>query len=197
MCGINLYGIAHVADVDRLHDVGLGVRHLGDLLGHHQVGILAADTDRFAALAVDGGDDLLVDGAGQHHLDDIDSGLVGDAQAVDEIGLDLELLQHGGDLRAAAMHHDRVHARLLQVDDVLGEGVGQCLVAHGMPAELDDDRLLVIADQVRQRLGQDARLVLGIHLHFARTGIGLAQLRHGNPLAPLGGAQNTGTSGHL
>ena len=31
-------------------------------------------------------------------------------------------------------------------------------VAHGVAAELDDDGLLVVADAVRQRLGQDARL---------------------------------------
>ena len=71
---------------------------------------------------------------------------------------DLQLLEHGGDLRAAAVHDDRVNARLLEVDDVLREGVGERLVAHGVAAELDDDRLLVVADEVRQRLGQDARL---------------------------------------
>ena len=69
-----------------------------------------------------------------------------------------QLLQHAGDLRPAAVHDDRVDARLLEVDDVLREGLGQPGVAHGVAAELDDDGLLVVANQVRQRLGQDARL---------------------------------------
>ena len=159
---VDLDRIADIADVHRLHDVGLGVRHLGDLLGDHQVGILAADADSLAALPVDGADDLLVDGAGQHHLDHFDRRLVGDAQAVHEVGFDLELLQHGRDLRAAAMDDDRIDAGLLEVDDVLGESVGERLVAHGIAAELDDDGLLIVADEVRQGLGEDGGLFLRV-----------------------------------
>ena len=73
-----------------------------------------------------------------------------------------------GDLRAAAVDDDRIDARQLEIDDVLGEGVGQRLVAHGVAAELDDDGLLVVADQVRQRLGQDARLDLRRQVDFVR-----------------------------
>jgi hypothetical protein len=42
---------------------------------------LAAQADCLAAGLVDEADDLLVDGAGQHHLDDFDGFGVGDAQA--------------------------------------------------------------------------------------------------------------------
>ncbi len=73
-------------------------------------------------------------------------------------------LQHGGDLRAAAVHDDGVHARLLQVDDVLRERVRQRRIAHRVAAELDDDGLVVIAYEMRQRLGQDARLNVGRRL---------------------------------
>ena len=63
-----------------------------------------------------------------------------------------------GDLRPAAVHDDRVDARLLQVDDVLREGVRKLGVAHGVAAELHDDGLLVVANEVRNGFGQDARL---------------------------------------
>ena len=51
--------------------------------------------------------DLLVDRAGEHHLDHLDGRRVGDAQAVDEGARDVEPLQHVADLRPAAVHHDR------------------------------------------------------------------------------------------
>ena len=98
---------------------------------------------------------------GQHHLDHFDGGLVGDPQAVHELALELQPLQHAGDLRAAAVHDDRVHARLLEQHDVLREGRGQVGVAHGVAAELDDHGLLVVALHVRQGFGQDARLLQG------------------------------------
>ena len=155
---IDLGGIADVADVDRLHQVRFRVRHLGDLAGDHQVGVLAGDADRLAALPVDGRDDILVDEARQHHLDHLDGGLVGDAQAVHELALEREPLQHAGDLRAAAVHDDGVHARLLEEHDVLGEGRRQGRVAHGVAAVLDHHGLPVVALHVRQGLGEDARL---------------------------------------
>ena len=43
--------------------------------------------------------------------DDVDALGVGDAQAVDELGLLAEASHEVGDLRAAAVHDDRVHAR--------------------------------------------------------------------------------------
>ena len=83
---VDLDRIADIADVDRLHQVRLGVGHLGDLARDHQVGVFAADADGLAALPVDGRDDVLVDEAGEDHLDHLDGGLVGDAQALHEVG---------------------------------------------------------------------------------------------------------------
>src|SRR5581483_8434020 len=51
-------------------------------------------------------DDLLVDRAGQHHLDDLDGLGVGDAQPGGEFRLDAQFLQHVADLRPAAMDDD-------------------------------------------------------------------------------------------
>ena len=158
---VDLGRVADVADVDRLHEIGLRVGHLGDLAGDHQVGVLAGDADRLAALPVDGGDDVLVDQAGQHHLDHLDGGLVGDAQAVHELALQLQALEHAGDLRAAAVHDDRVHAGLLEQHDVLREGGGEVGVAHGVAAELHHHDLLVVALHVRQGFGQDVGLLQG------------------------------------
>jgi hypothetical protein len=83
------------------------------------------------------------------------------------------------------VHHDRVNARLLQVDDVLREGVGERGIAHGVAAELDDDGLVVVADEVGQRLGEDARLHMRRGLGLGRRA-GLLRLRdrlHGPGLA--------------
>ena len=49
-----------------------------------QTAVFAAQTDRHAAVPVDQGDDLLVDLADQHHLDDVHRLLVGDAHAAHE-----------------------------------------------------------------------------------------------------------------
>mgnify|MGYP002132784430 CR=1 FL=1 len=47
---IDLVRLADVADVDRHHQIGLRVGHLGNLLGDHQIGILAGDADGLATL---------------------------------------------------------------------------------------------------------------------------------------------------
>ena len=72
--------------------------------------------------------------------------------------LSCQPLQHAGDLRAAAVHDDGVHARLLEQHDVLGEGRRQRRIAHGVAAVLDHHGLPVVALHVRQGFGQDARL---------------------------------------
>mgnify|MGYP006994439424 CR=1 FL=1 len=83
------------------------------------------------------------------------------------------------------MHDDRIDAGELQVDDVLGEGLGEFLVAHGVAAEFDDDRFLVVIDEVRQSLSKDARLRLGIDNDLARRRcLGLPAFCHRRVLLP-------------
>ena len=127
------------------------------LAGADQAAVLAADADRQRAGAGDQAGDVFVDGAGQHHLHHLDHRRVGDAQAVDEGGLDGEPLQHRVDLRAAAMHHHRVDADLLQQGDVAGELLGEAFLAHGVAAVFHHDGGAGIAAQERQRLGEHAR----------------------------------------
>ncbi len=138
----------------------------------HHVAVLAAQPDGLAALRRDPADDLLVDGAGQHHLDDLDRGLVGDAQARLELALDPEPLQHRPDLRSAAVHHDGFEARLLEQNDVLGEILRRRLVAHGVPAVLDDHHLLVVALHVRQSLHEDLGALVRGGGHAGGGGLG-------------------------
>ena len=69
-------------------------------------------------------------------------------------------MQHASNLRAAAVHDDRIDARLLQVNDVLRKSVGKFGVAHRVAAEFHDDGLLVITNQMRDGFGQDARLLM-------------------------------------
>ena len=94
--------LAHVAD-----EAEPLVAHLdGD-----EPGVLAREADRVRAVLVERGDDLAVHLADERHAHDVDGLGVGDAQAVDELGLLAEPLHEVADLRAAAVHDDRVHAR--------------------------------------------------------------------------------------
>jgi hypothetical protein len=68
----------------------------------------------------------------------------------------IEPLQHRADLRAAAMHHDGIDARLLHQHDVLREMLGDAAF-HGVAAIFHDDGLAVIAQDEGQRLDEDAR----------------------------------------
>jgi len=93
----------------------------------HHVAVLAAQADRLAAGLVDIADQLLVDRAREHHLDDLDGRGIGDAQARREFRFDTEPLQHGRDLRPAAMHHHRIDRGLLQKHDCRAQTLWRCL----------------------------------------------------------------------
>ena len=138
------------------------------LLGKDHVAVLAAEPDRPFALGIDERDDLLVDEAGQNHLDDLDGGLVGDPQAAFELALDAHPGEHLADLRPAAMHHDGVHAGLLQERDVARKSLAERRVAHGVAAVFHHDGLVLVALHVGQRLGEQPGLVVG----FLRGGAG-------------------------
>ena len=139
-----------------------GILHLlVGLFGKHHVAVLAAQADRPLALGVDQRHDLLVDRAGQHHLDDLDCLLVGNPEPALEARLDAHLGEHGADLRPAAMHDDRVDAGLLEQRDVAREGLAERGVAHGMAAIFHDHCLVLVALHIGQRFGKQARLLGG------------------------------------
>ena len=131
----------------------------------HHVAVLAAKADGLAAGLVDVADDLLVDRAGQHHLDDLDGRGVGDAQAAGELRLDAEPVEHRRDLRAAAMHDHRIDRGLFEQHDVAGEFARGFFLAHGVAAVFDHDDFLVVALHMRQRFGEDAGLVVRGNRH--------------------------------
>jgi hypothetical protein len=70
-------------------------------------------------------------------------------------------VQRSFDLRAAAVHHHRVHAHQLEQHHVFGKVGLQGRVGHGVAAVLDDHGLAVELADVGQRLGQDLGLVAG------------------------------------
>ncbi len=74
--------------------------------------------------------------------------------------------QHPADLRTAAVHDDRLDARLLEQHDVLGEILRGGTVAHGVAAIFDHHDLLVVALHVRQGLDED----FGAHVHVREAG---------------------------
>ncbi len=106
---------------------------------------------------------------------------VGDAQPADELDRQAEALHVGGDLRAAAVHDDRVHPDVLEQHDVARELLAQRRVLHRGAAVLDDDRAAVELADVGQRLeeradvrrhGQSSRRVLGVDRHVLVPEVG-------------------------
>lgn len=145
--------LAHPPDVDQLSV------DLGPVLGGADgVGVLAGQSDGERPVFVEQIDQLALHLPGQHHPYDVHGVLGGDPQAGLELADDAVLVEGGADLRAAAVHDDRLEPGVMQEDDVLGEGGLQVLVDHGVAAELDDDGLAVVADQPGQRLDEDLGL---------------------------------------
>ena len=87
-----------------------------------QPGVLAGHADRERAVLVDQPDQLPADLADQHHPDHVDRLRRGDPQPAAELAVDAEPVQHGRDLRAAAVHHDRPEPDVAQEDQVGREG---------------------------------------------------------------------------
>jgi hypothetical protein len=168
--------LADLADVVLLGRVVL-VGHL-QLAGADQAAVAPGQAHGLAAGGVDQADDVLLHLAGQHPLDHFHRLFVGDAHALDEGALLADLGQRLVDLRAAAVHHDGVHAHQLEQHHVLGKVLLQRRVGHRVAAVLDDQRLAVELADVGQRLGQDLGLVArgDVGLRFAERTQGLEQL---------------------
>ena len=114
-----------------------------------------------AALGADPADDLLVDGAGEHHLDDLDVAASVTRKPALELGRDAELFEHLADLGPPPCTTIGLDARLLEQDNILREVLGRGPVAHGVPAILDHHNFLVVALHVRQGLHEN----FGAHMH--------------------------------
>ena len=163
----------HPAGLDEVED-RLGP-HLGDLADEAQVdlgavddraggdgaeeaGVLPRQADGQCAVLVDEADELALHLADEHHPDDVHRLGRGHPQPAAELRLDAELVEHPGDLRAAAVHDDGLEAGEAQERDVLGEGDLEGLVGHRVAAVLHDDRAAVVALEPRQGRGQRAGL---------------------------------------
>lgn len=120
--------------------------------------VLTGQADRERAVPVEQPDQLALHLPGQHHPYDVHGVLGGDAQPGLELADDAVPVEGGADLRAAAVHDDRLEPGVPQEDDVLGEGGLQVLVHHGVAAELDDDGLAVVPGEPGQCLDEDAGL---------------------------------------
>ena len=74
------------------------------------VAVYPAQADGVRTHAVQLGNDLFVDLAGQHHLHHFHGFIVGHPETVHKLGLHVQGQQHVVDVRAAAVHHDGIHA---------------------------------------------------------------------------------------
>ena len=123
-----------------------------DRLNH--VVVHAGEPDRLAAGVVDEFDEVFVDLAAEDRLDDVHGLFIGITQAVDELALFAGLLQHGGDLRTAAVDDDDPDTDERQHDDVVDDRSAQFFRDHRVPAVLDDDGLAIVPLDVGQRLDE-------------------------------------------
>ena len=139
--------------------------------------VAPGQADRLAAGLVDQADDVLLHLAGQHPLHHFHGFVVGHAHALDEMAFLAEPVQRGFDLRAAAMHHHRVHADQLEQHHVFGKVGLQRRIGHGVAAVLDDQGLAVELADVGQRLGQDFSLVA--RADVGQVGVGGRNMGHG------------------
>jgi hypothetical protein len=114
--------------------------------------VVAAEAHGRLPVAVDAEHNVLVLLADEHHLRHLHGGLVGHAQAVHEAHLHAQPLHVRRDVRTAAVHHDGVHADVLEEHHVARELLLQVGIDHGRPAVLDHHRLAVELPDVRERL---------------------------------------------
>ncbi|MDC4224962.1 MAG: hypothetical protein MPW15_12235 [Candidatus Manganitrophus sp.] len=128
----------------------------------NQRAVFSGETDPFAAMPIDEGDDFFVDRSSQDHLDDLHRLGIGDADPFDELRLFSEPLHHPGDLRAAPMNDHRVHPDIFHQDDIFGELGLERFFGHRRPAVFDDDRLSEEGADIRQRLDENLGFIVEV-----------------------------------
>lgn len=137
-----------------------------------QPGILTRHAQRHrlrARLAVNGGDQIAIDFADQHHADNFQRLGIGHPQPVAELRLLADPAQHRVDLRPAAMHQHAAHPDRAEQQHVLR----QRAVAFGIdcrPAELHHHRLAGEFLDIGQRLDQDLGGAGGCQLALGERG---------------------------
>ncbi|MPN11087.1 hypothetical protein SDC9_158388 [bioreactor metagenome] len=103
--------------------------------------------------------DVLLHLTSQHPLHHFHGFGIGHAHALDEFTLLAQALKRGLDLRAAAMHHHRVHAHQFKQHHIFGKVGLQLGIGHGVAAVLDHHGLAMELADVGKRLSQDFGLV--------------------------------------
>ncbi len=121
------------------------------------ISIDAAEADGFATEGGEVGHEAFIDFAGENHLDDFHGGCVGDAEAVFEVGFDVEGVEHGVDVGAAAVDEDDVHADEVEEKDVLHDVLLQDRIGHGVSAVFGDYVFTGVFFDVWYGLGEDFR----------------------------------------
>ena len=145
--------LADQAEVDVL-----AVDHRARALRREEPGVLTGQPDRERAVLVEEADELAADLPDEHHPYDVHRLRRRHPQAGPELRRDAEPVEHRADLGSAAVDDDRPEAGVPEPDDVLGEGLLEGVVGHGVAAVLHHDRLAVVLLQPRQRLGEGCRL---------------------------------------
>jgi hypothetical protein len=129
-----------------------------------QAGIFTGDAHRyglFQRFAIDGGDEVAVDLADQHHAHDLQRLGVGDAKPIAEFRLLPHAAHHHIDLGPAAMDKRYPHADRAKQQHVLRQGSIKLPVDRGA-AQLHHHRLSGEAADIRQRLDEDAGSLVGV-----------------------------------
>ena len=95
----------------------------------------------------------------EHHFDDVQRLLVGDAHPVAKGARQTHGLEDRGDLAPATMHDDGIDFNQLQQCDVAAESGLHGVVGPRHPTVVNDERFPMEAAQVRQRFRQDLRFL--------------------------------------
>lgn len=154
--GVDLHDVADLADVhlDAVDDDGAPT-------GLEQAAVLAGQADGVRSVRVEQADQLAGDLTGEDHAHDVHRLGRRHAQTATELADDPEAVEHGVDLRAAAVHDDGTQADLPEEDHVLGERALEVVVDHRVAAVLDDHERPGELLQPGQRLDEHLGLLVG------------------------------------
>jgi hypothetical protein len=157
----------HALDLAHEADVCLARRQL--LPDGEQQAVVTAKPHRRLPVTAQPQHNVLVLLADEDHLRHLDGGLVGDPQSLHEAHLHAEPLHVAGDVGPAAVHHDGVHADVLEEHHVAGELLLQLRVGHRGAAVLDHHGLAVELADVGQRLEEGGYVSHDVYSELKRT----------------------------